>query len=146
MLNCYAVILRNDNQKREILVSPLLLQSKERPNFKAGKQIKLFFYEGWVDDEYKANFKKESLGEKFKMDGYLINYGQDFSKYYLGCIDADFETKEYRDWQGESDKITDEDVKMLGDALFNADAERRWITLFTPTRPSDFNLGFISAD
>ncbi|MGZ3756471.1 MAG: hypothetical protein ACXVAY_16350 [Mucilaginibacter sp.] len=140
MLNCYSIILNIGNRKREVLVSPLMLQSKEPPDIQSGKINKLFFYEHLFDEEYKANLTQGHLADKFKADNYIINYGQDFDKYYLGCLNVDFDNKRYWEWNGQSGKLDDNDVKTLGESLFNADVESRSITIFTPTRPSDFKL------
>jgi hypothetical protein len=53
---------------------------------------------------------------------------------------VNFEDKLYWGWHGQSGKFDDDDVKALGESLFNSDVEPRNITIFTPTRPSDFNL------
>jgi hypothetical protein len=37
--------------------------------------------------------------------------------------------------------LTEQDVKSLGENLFNPNVKSRQFTLFTPTRPSDFNTG-----
>lgn len=136
MLNCYSIILYTETGKREVLVSPFLLQTKEPPDIKSGKINTLFFYEHWIDDEYKANLNQEHLMDKFKTDNYVINYGQNFDKYYLGCLSVDFDTKCY--WEPE--KLNDKDFKLISESLFNPDVESRRITIFTPTRSSDFNF------
>lgn len=145
MLNCYSIILNTGNRKREVLVSPLMLQSMEPPDIKSGKINKLFFYEQWVDEEYKANLKQEHLADEFKTDSYIISYGQDFGKYYLGYLSVDFDNKRYWEWHGQPGKLDDNDVKALGESLFNSDVESRSITIFTPSRPSDFNLRRVKA-
>jgi hypothetical protein len=140
MLLTKCIIIHSKEGKREILVSPFLLQSKELPDIKSGKLNKLFFYENWIDDEYKANLNQEYLDERFKTDRYLINFGQDFGRYYLGCLSIDVDTKRYWDWQGGYGKFDDNEVKILGESLFDLDAESRKITVFTPTWPSDFRF------
>ena len=140
MLSCYSIILNTENGKREIVVSPLLLQSKELPDVKAGKVYKLFFYEYWMDEEYMSNVEKEYLPDQFKADNYLINYGQDFSKHYLGSLNIDSDSKCYSDWKGQPGKLNETEVKTLGESLFDPNVESRRIIIFTPTRPSDFKL------
>lgn len=140
MLSCYSIILNTANARREILVSPLLLQSTERPDIKSGKVSKLFFYENWADEEYRANLQQEQLADKFKTDGHIINYGQDFGKYYLGCLNVDSDNKSSWGWDGQPGKLDENDVKVLSETLFNPDTESRRVIIFTPTRPSDLNL------
>ncbi len=107
---------------------------------KTGKIEVLYFYDQLKDEEYKINFEQEILADKFKADRYIINYGEDFEKYYLGSLHVDFETKLYKDWKGKEDKLSEQDVMVLADTLFNPGTRARQVTMFTPTRPSDFNI------
>ncbi|MEZ2336474.1 hypothetical protein AB6735_12620 [Mucilaginibacter sp. RCC_168] len=143
MLNSVIITIPIESEEYEIFVSPFLLQSKEPPNIKSGKIEILYFYGQLRDDDYKTMLEKETLAEKFKSDGYIINYGQDFGKYYLGSLHIDLDTKRYWQWEGQSNKLSDQDVKLLAESLFNLKAKSRPVTLFTPTRPSDFNFGLI---
>lgn len=139
MISTDIVTIHANNVKREILISPLLLQSKEPPVTKFGKIINLYFYENWVDNEYIANLQKEA--DHHRSDKYLINYGQDFSKFYLGTSMVDFENRTLQEWQVDSEKLNNHGVKILEAALFDPDSERRRIIIFTPTRPDDFRHG-----
>ncbi len=141
MLYTYSIILRTEHGKREIFVSPVPLQSNETPDIKPGKIDKLFFYDHCFDEEYKENLRKEHLPEKYMSDDYIINYGQDFGKCYLGCFNVSFDNKNCWGWQGEPGKLNDDEVTALGESLFNERIESRRITIFTLTRPSDINLG-----
>jgi hypothetical protein len=108
MLSCFAIILNTENGKREILVTPFPLQSTEPPKIKSGKISKLFFYENWDYDEYRANLNQEHIAEKFKTDRFILNVGQDFGKYYLGCLSVDADSKRYWGWQGSFGKLDDD--------------------------------------
>jgi len=141
MIFTYSIILNTENGKREILISPFCLQAKQRPDLKSGKINKLFFYDHCIDEKYKENLKREHLDDKFRSDDYLINYGQDFGNYYLGYFNIDFDSKSYWGWEGEPGKLNDNEVKALGESLFNENIESRHITIFTPTRPFDINFG-----
>jgi len=142
MLNSVTINLKIGNIEHEVFVSPFLLQAKKLPDdLKSGKLSKLYFYYHLRDDAYIANLEHEVVNEKFKSPNYLINYGQDFEKYYLGSLCVDFDNKRYWQWEG-SDVLNEEDIKFLGEAIFNPESQSR-VTLFTPTRPSDFNFGII---
>ncbi|WP_419699625.1 hypothetical protein [Mucilaginibacter sp. NFX135] len=143
MLNSVIITIPIESEEYEIFVSPFLLQSKEPPNIKSGKIEILYFYGQLRDDDYKTMLEKETLAEKFKSDGYIIYYGQDFGKYYLGSLHIDLDTKRYWQWEGQSNKLSDQDVKLLAESISNLKAKSRPVTLFTPTRPSDFNFGLI---
>lgn len=144
MLNGPVITIKTEIGELEIFVSPLLLQSKEPPNIKSGKIAVLYFYDQLRDEEYKAIVEKDDdLTERSKSENYVINYGQDFGKHYLGSMYVDFETKRYWQWEGNSNKLSEQDVKVLGESLFDPEAQTRTFTLFTPTRPSDINLGLI---
>jgi len=143
MISTETITIHTQNGKREVLISPILLQSKEAPPAKFDKTVTLYIYENWIDDEYLANLDLENLADKYKPDKYLINYGQDYSKFYLGSLKVNFEEGIAWDWQGQSDKFSNSDGRILEAALFSPDAERRQIIIFTPTRPSDFNCGHL---
>jgi hypothetical protein len=143
MLSCSTIFLITANGEREILVSPLLLQSKEPPDVKSGKIVILFFYEHWIDEEYRLNLKQERIPDDHKTDSHLINYGQDFNKYYLGSLNIDFDTRRCWDWTGPAGKLDEREIEALVKALFDPEKKSRRITIFSPTRASDFNLGII---
>jgi hypothetical protein len=79
----------------EVYVSPFLLHAKVRPDIKSGPLDKLYFYRNLVDDEYKTGIEKEEMSNKLKSDGYVINFGLDFERYYLGSLNVDFENKRF---------------------------------------------------
>jgi hypothetical protein len=141
MLNTSVITVKLESGESEIFISPLLLQSKERPNLKSGKIEILYFYSQMQDDEYKALLEKEALAEDFKSSDYIINCGQDFEKYYLGSLHIDVDSKSYSQWEHGSQKLSEQDIKVLADSLFNPQSQSRSVTMFTPTRPSDINLG-----
>ncbi|HTI59468.1 hypothetical protein [Mucilaginibacter sp.] len=142
MLNTTTIKIKTERGEREIFISPFLLQSKTHPDFKSGTFTlhKVYFYSELDDNDYKKNLKQE-FPEYLNSDKYIINYGQDFEKYYLGSFFVDFETKHCWDWQGKLDGLNDAEVKALGESLFDEKSIGRTIILFTPTRPSDFDLG-----
>ncbi|HEY9000302.1 MAG TPA: hypothetical protein VIM89_03035 [Mucilaginibacter sp.] len=142
MLNSFTVNVKIGDIKCEVFISPFLLQAKKIPDdIKSGKLTKLYFYYQLRDDGYVANLEQEILDDKFKSDQFIINYGQDFEKHYLGSLCVDFDNKRYWQWEG-ANTLSEDDVKSLGDSLFNPELQSR-VTLFTPTRPSDFNFGII---
>ena len=143
MLNTFTISIHAQNGELEVYVSPFLLHSKVRPDIKAGPLHKLYFYRDLIDDEYQAGIAREEISDQFKTTDYVINFGQDFEKYYLGSLNVDFESKRFWQWDGYSDQLTDEDVQTLGKSLFTPSTKHRQVVLFTPTRPSDFNLGKI---
>jgi hypothetical protein len=139
MISTYSVIFDDGNRKREILLSPVMLHSKERPDIKPSSSVKLYFYEHWVDDEYKENVSQQkNLLAGFEDEKYLINFGQDFSKYYVGSLNVDLEKETY--WDGKSDKLNDDQLKLLAESILSKNGERRHIIIFTPTPPSAFHL------
>jgi len=141
MISTDSIILNTENGRWEIVISPIMLHSKERPDVKPGKIVKLFFYENWIDEEYKENLsKQEYLLLMLKERNYLFNLGQDFSKFYLGSLNVDLEQQTYWDWIGEKDKLNNEDIDALGKSLFNPDTERKKVVIFTPTPASAFQL------
>jgi len=133
-----------ENGGREILISPFLLQSKTPPDLKSGKIEILYFYEQLRDADYMKMLEQDSTASRFKSDEFIINYGQDFEKYYLGSLHIDFDAKRYWQWEGKPNKLSKQDVNALGESLLNLPLKSRSVTLFTPTRPSDINLGRIS--
>jgi hypothetical protein len=137
MISTETITIDTDNGKREILTSPVLLQSKEPPVTKFGKIVKLHFYDNWIDDEYQQNIKQEPVADEFKTADHLINFGQ----FYLGSLDVNFETRTVLEWQGEPGKMNDIEVELLKKSFFNPDSVSRRIVIFTPTRPADFNHG-----
>ena len=143
MLNSHIITIETASGRHEIFVSPLLLQSKELPDIKSGKIAILYFYDQLRDDDYRAMLEKETLPEQFKSDRYIINYGQNFEKYYLGSLHVDFATKRYWQWEGKSDEFNEHDIKILAESIFYPQTQSRPVTLFTPTRPADFNFGSI---
>lgn len=138
MLSTVTVTIETEDGEREILVSPFLLQSKVPPDIKSGKISVLYFYDQLWDDDYWIMVDKEFLPEKFKTNDHIINCGQDFGKSYLGSLQIDFDTKFCGEWAGEPGKLTDLEVKVLVESFFQL--KTRQVVIFSPTRPSDFNL------
>ncbi len=141
MLNSAIITVKLESGESEIFISPLLLQSNERPNLESGKIEILYFYSQLQDDEYEALLEKEALAKDFKSPDYIINCGQDFEKHYLGSLRIDFDTRSYSQWENGSQKLSEQDVDVLANALFDPQSQSRSVTMFTPTRPSDFNFG-----
>lgn len=141
MLNSSAISIETETGEQEIYISPFLLQSKEPPNLKSGTIEKLYFYKDLNDDAYKAALELDTLNGRHKTEGYILNLGQDFESYYLGSLFVDFNNKRCWQWEGKPGLLTGQDVKTLQETLFNPNAKLRRFTLFTPTRPSDFNFG-----
>ncbi|MFC0518570.1 hypothetical protein ACFFGT_30425 [Mucilaginibacter angelicae] len=141
MLTFNTISIQTENGEQEIYISPFLLQSKKPPDIKSGRLEKLYFYKELIDADYKAALEREEMNSRFKTDEYVLNLGQDFEKYYLGSLHVDFDSKRYWQWEGKPGLLTEQDIKTLGENLFNPHAKLRRVTLFTPTRPSDFNFG-----
>lgn len=141
MVSTFTIKIKTEKGEREIYISPFLLQSPPT-NVKSGTitVCRIYFYDQLKDDDY-INGVKQEFPQYLDSDKYVINYGQDFEKYYLGSLYIDFETKSYSDWEGKHDGLDQVEIKALGDALFDEQSIRKSIVLFTPTRPSDFNLG-----
>ncbi|HWD89442.1 MAG TPA: hypothetical protein VG367_15025 [Mucilaginibacter sp.] len=142
MIATHTIKIKTKHGEHEIFISPLLLQSKTFPDFKSGTitLCKIYFYENLKDDDYKKGVQQE-FPQYLSSDKYVINYGQDFEKYYLGSYNVDFETKHCWEWEGKLGGLNEEEIKVLGETLFDPESIGRNITIFTPTRPSDFNLG-----
>jgi hypothetical protein len=141
MLISNIITINTDNGLREIFISPFLLHSKMRPDIKSGKIEALYFYDLVPENEYNAMLEQENLDDRFKSNEYIINYGQDFEKYHIGSFRVDADKKLCWGWEGKpGNKMSDQDIKVLGDTLFNPGSHLRVVTLFTPTRASDFNL------
>lgn len=148
IIGAEVIILNTEGGKREILAMPIMLQSENlradlkalADNIKDGKIIKLFLYEHWIDNEYKASLEREYayLQDDFKTEKYLINYGQDFSRYYLGYLYVDRGNKSYSLPEGQAHKA--DDLNAVGEMFFSQDKESREITIFTPTRPDDIKV------
>jgi len=139
MIGALIMIINTENGIREILLCPIMLQSKNPlADIKDRKFTKLFFYEHWMDEAYKANLNGEYLPEDFKTEKYLINYGQDFSKYYLGYINVDLDNKTYGIPEDHADKM--DILHALGDLYFDEHTEPRLVIIMTPTRPSDIHI------
>lgn len=143
MLTTNVLTIQTESGKRDIYVSPFLLQSKKAPNLKSGtfKLTKLYFYHELKDNDYFSGLGLQDMVSQSPSEEYVINYGQDFGKYYLGSLNLDFDSKRYWQWESESNIFTEQDVKILAESLFNPNPELRRITIMTPTRPSDFNFG-----
>jgi hypothetical protein len=144
MLNSYTITIDTENGIREIFVSPFLLQSKEEPDIQTGEhniQV-LYFYDNLRDDDYWTMLEQgEVFKEEWKSDRFIIDWGQDFEKYYLGSLYIDYEGQCFSQWEGKSGNFSDKDVNTLGKALFNPKSETHAVLMFTPTRPSNINLG-----
>ncbi|MDI1233563.1 MAG: hypothetical protein PSX81_04725 [bacterium] len=142
MIGADVIILNTKNGRREILPCPFMLISDDPFSYmEDGKFNKLFFYEHWIDEAYKANLADEILPDEFKTEKHLIDFGQDFNKFYIGYLNVDFDNKSYSipiDQQGRID-----DLKAIGEVLFKDDTETRRIIIFKPTRPSDINLALM---
>lgn len=141
MLNSSVISIETETGEQEIYISPFLLQSKEPPNLKPGTIEKLYFYKDLNDAAYKTALECEPLKNQFKTDGYILNLGQDFESYYLGSFLIDIKGKRCWHWEGKPGLLTEQEIKALGKNLFNPNAKMRLFTLFTLTRPSDFNFG-----
>ncbi|MCO4294319.1 hypothetical protein NF867_15765 [Solitalea sp. MAHUQ-68] len=140
MLNSEIITITVQNIEYNIFVSPFSLHSKQQCDFKSGKLEKLFFYNGLKDDEYETGLQQTSIDKRFISDKYILNYGQDFEKYYLGSFNVDFDSKTVWQWEGHADTFREQDAKILAESLFNPNSRRQSITMFTPTKPSDINL------
>lgn len=140
MLNFYALTIQTESGERAIYVSPLLLQSKKRPNLKSGKVEKLYFYCELMDDDYYTGLELYEMKNLDLPDYYIINYGQDFERYYIGSFRVDYDTRSYRQWEGTSIPFSKNDVKALAECLFTPDSKSRRATIFTPTPPFRFQF------
>jgi hypothetical protein len=143
MLNSYIITIKTKTGVREVFVSPFLLQSKVEPDIKTGEHdIRiLYFYADLRDTAYWEMLEREEiLKEEWKSDRFIINWGQDFEKYYLGSLCIDYEAQRFWQWEGKSGNFSDEDVTVLGKSLFNPESQTKKVLMFTPTRPSDFKL------
>ncbi len=137
MLFTNIITVKLESGEREIFLSPFRFQSKDRPTLKSGKIEIIYFYDHVNDNNYKAMLEQDDVDEKFRSDQYIINYGQDFEKNYLGSLHVDFDEKRCWQWEG---KLNEQDAKILAECLFDPDLRSRKVTLFTPTRASDINL------
>jgi hypothetical protein len=140
MLNFYAVTIQTESGERAIYVSPLLLQSKKPPNLKSGKLEKLYFYSELMDEDYYKGLELYEMKNLDLPDYCIINYGQDFEKYYIGSFHVDYDPRSYWQWEGTSIPFNENDVKALAECLFTPDSKSRRATIFTPTPPSAFNF------
>ncbi|MEZ4803906.1 MAG: hypothetical protein R2852_00050 [Bacteroidia bacterium] len=149
IINAEIIILNTDHRKREILTSAFMLHSKNTldalnemkglvADMNASKVIKLFLYENWIDEEYNENLKQKFIPNDLKTDKYLINYGQDFGKYYLGYLSVDFINKTHWIPVEPGDKI--DNLKAIGDALFSQNKESRRIIIMNVTTPDDLKV------
>jgi hypothetical protein len=140
MINSIIITITIESIEYCIFVSPISLHFKEQRDIKSGKIGKLFFYNQLKDDEYESNLERNFIDKKFISDKYIINYGQDFEKYYLGSFHVDFNSKRFWQWEGNSNNFCEKDAKILADSLFNPDSKHQSIIMFTPTMPSEINL------
>jgi len=140
MLNSIIITIPIEDIEYKIFVSPFPLHSKEKLDIKSGKIEKLFFYNNLKDNEYETKLQQNFIDRIFTSDKYIINYGQDFEKYYLGSFNLDFESKRFWQWEGSSNKFREEEAEILADYLFNHSSKHQSIIMFTPTKASDFNL------
>ena len=140
MLHSIIVTITIESIEYHIFVSPFSLHSNKQRDINSGKVEKLFFYNQLKDDEYEEKLQQNCIDKKFISDKYVINFGQDFEKYYLGSFYVNFDSKKFWQWEGNSDKFQEKDAKILADSLFNPDSNHQPIIMFTPTMPSDINL------
>jgi|SRR5579863_895805 len=143
MLSTFTIKIKTEKGEREIYISPFLLQSKTRPDLKSGTINKIYFYDQLKDDQYDAAVEQDSYLKRVRTDKNVLNYGQDFEKYYLGSVYIDFETKHFWEWEGKPDGLSEQEAKLLGESFFDPEYEKRNVVIFTPTRPSDFNFEII---
>lgn len=145
MINLQPIPIQTDRGEHIVYVSPVLLQSKEPPSIKSGRVGKLYVYRELRDKEYKENVDPADLLLVRNAEKLVIYYGQDFSKYYLGSFHVDFEKKLYWDWEADvnANQLA-QYVRQLASYLFDPPVSLLpSVTVFTPTRPSDINLGVI---
>ena len=100
MLISNIITINTDSGLREIFISPFLLHSKMRPDIKSEKIEALYFYDLVPEDEYNAMLEQENLDDRFKSNEYIINYGQDFEKHYIGSFRVDADKKLCWGWDG----------------------------------------------
>jgi len=147
MLRSFIITITLENIEYNIFVSPFSLHSKKRPEVKSGKIEKLFFYNNLKDADYVTNLIQQNfIDQEYNSEKYIINYGQDFEKYYIGSFHVDVDKKLFWQWEGNSNKFNEQDVKVLADSLFNHNSNHKSIIMFTPTNPSDINLSVGSID
>jgi hypothetical protein len=93
-----------------------------------------------MDDDYNTGLELYEMKNLDLPDYYIINYGQDFERYYIGSFRVDYDTRSYRQWEGTSIPFSKNDVKALAECLFTPDSKSRRATIFTPTPSSAFNF------
>ncbi|HEX8378805.1 MAG TPA: hypothetical protein VF602_13390 [Pedobacter sp.] len=140
MLNSIIITITIESIEYNIFISPFSLHSKKQLDIKSEKFDRLFFYNQLKDNEYETKVQQNFIDKQFISDKYIINYGQDFEKYYLGSCKVDFDSKRLWQWEGNSNKFREEDAEVLADYLFNHSSKHQSIIMFTPTKPSDINL------
>lgn len=138
MLCTDIITIETGNGSREVLISPLLLQSKEPPDFKSGKISELFLYDKLWVDSYEAIVEKEMFVNEFKSKHYFIDNDTDIEKYYLGCLRIDVDSKLCLSWGDGSGNLTEQEVKVLFGSFFELKSRR--ILLLKKTPPSMFNF------
>ncbi|MGV3541249.1 MAG: hypothetical protein ACO1OQ_15645 [Rufibacter sp.] len=145
MLNLIKITIPIKGIDYEIFVSAFPLHSKGKLDIKSGQIEKLFFYNQLKDNEYKTKSQQNFIDNKFISDDYIINFGQDFEKYYLGSFNVNFDSNSFWQWEGNTNKFREEEAGILADYLFNHSSKHQSIIMFTPTKSSDFILtkGFI---
>ena len=144
MINLLPIPIQTESGEYMVYVSPVLLQPTDRPKFQSGKVGRLYIYKELRDDEYKSTVDPADLSLLRNPENIVIYYGQDFSKYYLGSFNIDFEHKRYWDWEGNTEQLTTQHIKALASYLFDPPSNQLpQVVLFTPTRPSDINLSVI---
>lgn len=142
MLRSFTFNLIIKDAEYKIFISPFSLHSREETSIKSGSITQLFFYIDMKDDHYKKMIQQDEILRNFESDDYILNFGQDFEKYYLGSSDVDFNNNALNNWNGGSNskKLSEKDIMKLSEVLFNHSTEHEPIILFTPTKPSDINL------
>jgi hypothetical protein len=146
MLNSFIITLTIESIEYQIFVSPFSLHSKEKPEIKSGKIEKLFFYNQLKDAEYEENIQNNLMDNKFNSENCIINYGQDFKKYYLGSFKLDFDSKRFWEWEGNLSNFREQEAEILANSLFNPSSNHKSIMMFTTTEPSDIKLNNGSID
>lgn len=155
MINIGIITIEGRKGKREIYVSPFLLNEEELANIKPGKIMKLYLYDDLKDERYFANMPAEvskalnrlSSDEpdefwrrKRNFRKTVVYYGQNFEPYLLGVFHIDFDKKEYANWKGTSEAFGEEDLKLVTEHLFQEDREHDYRTIMQLTVPSDIKI------
>jgi hypothetical protein len=145
MICLETITIKTQKGKREICLTPVMLTPEDFANIQSVTFKKLHLYDDLRDETYKKNNSIRYLDKMPNSEDLVVNYGQDFSNYYLGELDIDLDTKQYSNWKAKSDKFSVEDLKLLMEQLFSIDFKPGRVIIFTPTNPADINLGLRKA-